>query len=302
MKANRKLAVLRSVKNLKRGTLDVLYKLTVRSVIDYSLPVFFNHLKQSDIARLEQIQYKAAKLVTGALHFTSKEKINSELGWESIYSRSQILGLSLFHKIHLGLTRPLITTIKPDLVIKTVNTRQKASYKPFPYTHSKMHKSFYPHFTKSWLALHPSIQSINDINEFKTQLKLSIKPARHKHLSKGSKLGNKLLTQLRVGRSYLNEHSFTLGLSDTTSCSCTSPHESVSHYLLDCPLYTRDRLTLLGQVAHHITTFHTFPKKRKLDILLHGYYSNNPDYYHINISLQYHVQNFVLKTKRFTPD
>ena len=301
IKANRKLAVLRSVKNLKRGTLDVLYKLTVRSVLDYSLPVYYNHLKQSDIARLEQIQYKAAKLVTGALHYTSKDKLNAELGWESIQDRSQILGLSIFHKIHLGLTRPLITTLKPELVIKTVNTRQKASYKPFPYTQSKMHKSFFPHFTRSWLGLKSSVQEIQDIDDFKAQLKLHLKPARHKHYTKGSKLGNKLLTHLRLGRSYLHDHSFTLGLSDTTACDCSSPHESVTHYLLDCPLYSGDRLTLFGQVAHLIPKFQTFTKKRKAEILLHGFQPNIPDYYHTNISLQYHVQNFVLKTKRFLP-
>ena len=68
LKANRKLAVLRNVKFLKRGTLDLLYKVTVRSVIDYSLPVHGNNLKQTDIARLERLQYRAAKLVTGALH------------------------------------------------------------------------------------------------------------------------------------------------------------------------------------------------------------------------------------------
>ena len=49
LKANRKLAVLRSVKMLSRQTLDVLYKLTVRSVIDYALPVYYKSLKQTDI-------------------------------------------------------------------------------------------------------------------------------------------------------------------------------------------------------------------------------------------------------------
>ena len=37
LKANRKLSVLRHIKMLKRKTLDILYKLTVRSVIDYAL-------------------------------------------------------------------------------------------------------------------------------------------------------------------------------------------------------------------------------------------------------------------------
>jgi len=164
-----------------------------------------------------------------------------------------------------------------------------------------MHTSFFPHFTRSWLGLKSSIQSIQDINDFKTEIKLHLKPTRHKHLTKGSKLGNKLLTQLRLGRSFLRDHSFTLGLSDTTACDCGSPHESVTHYLLDCPTYTTDRLTLFGQVAHHISKFNTFSRKRKLEVLLHGYNTNIPDYYHTNISLQHQVQNFVLKTKRFTP-
>ena len=108
LKANRKLAVLRNVKFLKRGTLDLLYKVTVRSVIDYSLPVYGNNSKQTDIARLERLQYRAAKLVTGALHYTSREKLNNELGWESIHKRMQFLGLCIFHKIHLQETRPLV--------------------------------------------------------------------------------------------------------------------------------------------------------------------------------------------------
>ena len=84
LKANRKLSVLRSVKYLDRQTLDILYKLTVRSVFDYGLPVFYNSLKQTEKARLENLQYKAAKLVTGAYHLSSQQKLNSELGWGTI--------------------------------------------------------------------------------------------------------------------------------------------------------------------------------------------------------------------------
>ena len=80
MKANRKLSVLRSVKLLQRNTLDLLYKLTIWSVIDYGLLVLGTSLKLSDLRRYEQIQYRAGKLITGALHLTSAEKINSELG------------------------------------------------------------------------------------------------------------------------------------------------------------------------------------------------------------------------------
>ena len=65
MKANSKLAVLRSVQFLSRCVLDVLYKLQIRSVIDYGMIVFFNTLKHSDIARLHKILYCSARPVTG---------------------------------------------------------------------------------------------------------------------------------------------------------------------------------------------------------------------------------------------
>ena len=108
LRANRKLSVLRRVKHLQRSTLDILYKLTVRSVIDYCLPVYFNNLKATDVIKLNRLQYSAAKLVSGTLHNTSADKLNKELGWETITDRAKCLGLSIFHKIHLKQTRPVI--------------------------------------------------------------------------------------------------------------------------------------------------------------------------------------------------
>ena len=92
---------------LKRGTLDLLYKITVRSVIDYALPLYGNNLKQSDLARLEQLQYRAAKVVSGAFNLTSRERLNVELGWENIKTRIKFLGLCIFHKIHVHETKTL---------------------------------------------------------------------------------------------------------------------------------------------------------------------------------------------------
>ena len=121
LKANRKLSVLRSVRLLSRQTLDLLYKITVRSVIDYALPVYFKTLKQTELSRLENIQYRASKLVTGTFHFTSKEKLNQELGWETIQKRGDILGLNIFHKIHLHETRPLIRSCMQPLDCQNIH-------------------------------------------------------------------------------------------------------------------------------------------------------------------------------------
>ena len=76
----------------------------------------------SEKARLENVQYRAAKIVTGAYHLTSKEKLNLELGWETIQCRADMLGLNIFHKIHLKETRLLVTKCMPELEWQRMNT------------------------------------------------------------------------------------------------------------------------------------------------------------------------------------
>ena len=71
-------------------------------------------------------------MVTGALHFSSKDKLNVELGWESIQKLIEFLGLSLFHKIHLRETRPLIRQCMSKLDYeKRYEMRSKGGYSLF---------------------------------------------------------------------------------------------------------------------------------------------------------------------------
>ena len=180
-KANAKLAVLRSVRFLSRATLDLLYKLTVRSVIDYGLMIHFHSLRQTDIARLTQLQYRAAKLVTGALHLTSRDKLDAELGWENLSTRAEFLGLSLFHKIRRGETRPLVRTCMPTFNLNPRNTRNPNPYNKFPAKLGyKFSNSFFPHFTKSFNNLPDSLQNEPDHDVFKEKLKLELKPKKTK--------------------------------------------------------------------------------------------------------------------------
>ena len=156
MKANSKLAVLRSVRFLSRPVLDVLYKLQIRSVIDYGMIVFFNTLKQSDIARLHKIQYRSARLVTGALPYTSRLKLDADLGWEDLHTRYKMLDLSMFYKIAHNNVRPLIKSIMPPLLERTRNTRSNDVYKTFPRVNEKYYQSFIPHLTRVWNGLERS--------------------------------------------------------------------------------------------------------------------------------------------------
>ena len=298
-KANSKFAVLRSVKCLNRSTLDTLYKLTVRSVIDYGLVVYFHSLKQTDIARLTQLQYRAAKLVTGAFHLTSTAKLNDELGWETIPQRAEFLGLSLFRKIHFYETRPLIRKCMPKIQQKENNTRSNKFYKEFPHCGKQFSDSYFPHFTKSWNNLENSLKTEIDLELFKEKLKIKLKPKKFKHFARGTKVGNKFQTQLRVGRSDLNLHKFTIGLSETSACLCDRV-ESVEHFLISCFLYTEERSSLFSSVQQLVPTFNKQSKTKKLDILLNGINLNSKEPDSRNTRIMLLVQNFILKTKRFS--
>ena len=114
LRANGKLAVLRRVKGLqKKKTLDILYKITVCSVVDYAITVYYGTLSEAGKNRVTQIQYRAAKVVSGALHFSSAKKLFIDLGWETLQDRHDFFGLTLFYKIQNSMTRPPMRQCMP---------------------------------------------------------------------------------------------------------------------------------------------------------------------------------------------
>ena len=133
--------------------------------------------------------------------------------------------------------------------------------------------------------------------------KKELKPAKYKHFSSGTKYGNTLLTRIRVGRSFLNEHKFTIGLTDSPECLCHFRSESPQHYFLDCFQYLLERQTLFTLIEHYVPNFTNWTKKKKLDLILRGINVDNPDLLSLNTTLTKAVQNFITKTNRFsTPD
>ena len=176
--------------------------------------------------------------------------------------------------------------------------RSKGGYIPFKNIGNKFKTSFFPHHSELWNNLPKNIQSSN-LTDFKTFTKTELKPQKYKHFAKGNKHSNSLLTRIRVGRSYLNQHKFSIGHADSPECLCHHREESPSHYFLDCFLYSPERQALFSLIEHYIPNFPNFSKQRKLDIILMGIYIENNDFLTTNISLTFAVQKFILQTKRF---
>ena len=278
--------------------MDQVYKITVRSVIDYALPVYFHNLKQTDMVRLNKIQYIASKIVTGAMHYSSAEKLNYDLGWETLKDRAEYLGITLFHKIHLHETRPLVRKYMPEIKEDVHNLRSSGGYKNYPNFGVHFYNSFYPHFTKAWNSLPHNLKRLN-LFDFKKQVATKYKPKKYKHFGRGSKIGNILLTRIRVGRSILNGQQFTIGSTDSPQCDCLS-FESSLHYFTQCPKYVSHRLTMYGLFQHYIPHFNNMNNKQKHDIILYGYKMDNDEYLFTNTKLTIAVQNYIVNTKRFS--
>ena len=178
-------------------------------------------------------------------------------------------------------------------------TRSKGGYSPYPNLGSKYLNSFFPYISKLWNNLESSTQAMA-LPDFKEKMKISLKPPKIKHFSKGSKFGNILLTRIRLDRSDLNLHKFTIGLSDTPECLCHAKQESSLHFIIDCFLYSNERQTLFNLVEQFIPNFKTFSKIRKYETLVIGIHTDNPDYNYLNTNITYAVQNYIFKTKRFS--
>lgn len=269
--ANLKMSTLYKVKELSRSTLASLYKMHVRSCIEYCLQVYGNGLNKTQIAKLERIQYRAARLATGTLTSTSSAKLNEELGWETIATRIKHLSLNHFQKIVTNNTRPLIRELIPPLYPRQHLSRSNKTYDRYNVTSKHLENSFFPKTANLWNELPKVITRIVKHDKFKAALNVHFKPKLCKVFSLGDKYINRLHTQIRLGRTQLNENLYKIGLADTKGCLCGAPSESTAHYLLDCFLYDNDRKELFESLGALLEKcMDSYTRTEQIEILLRG--------------------------------
>ena len=127
-----------------------------------------------------------------------------------------------------------------------------------------------------------------------------LKPTRYKFFARGNKYKCSLLTRIRVGRSLLNEHSYTLGFSESMKCeNCSFHRESPLHFITQCDSYKDLRLIMLDKLKEFIPNIHNLSKKRQFEILLFGYDPENVELTKYNTKIMMATQTFIYDTKRF---
>ena len=195
----------------------------------------------------------------------------------------------------MGDTRPLIRSCLTDQIFRK-GSRQFGHFSKYPNYGSAFTNSFFPYFSKKWNNL-PRRTRNQELKDFKDDLKHNLKPVKLRHHAYGNKLGNKLWTRLRLGRSYLNSHGYAIGKVPSPACQCHHKNETVQHYVLDCFLYTNERQLLFSEVNQYVTNFYTMTKTNKLQLLLFGIPDN--DHFDINKNVAKTMQSFIFQTKRF---
>ena len=185
--------------------------------------------------KFESVQYSAARAVTGTWRGTSREKLNTELGWESLSSRRWSRRLTFLYKIINNLT-PTYAYMK-DPILQPPQTRYSLRNRDVVggtrVRTEKFKSSFYPHCLSEWNKIDPEIRLAPSVAVFKAKLLSIIRPPAKSVFGSYDPIGLSYLSQIRVGLSKLNFHKFKHNFRDTVNLmrQMNDSIENTEHFL-----------------------------------------------------------------------
>ena len=289
-KANQCLDILNALKfKLDRVTLEKLYFAFVRSKLEYASILWDCCSKQlSDL--IESVHYRAAKIISGAIHRTSHALIYNELGWDNLENRRKKQRLRVFFKASHGNAPIYLQNIIPTRdMCNNYNLRNNDTYPILKCRTSNFQKSFLPRTVSDWNNLDNDIRLCDSVGSFTRMLNTDIsKPPIW--YNAGERRLNILHARLRMLCSPLNDHLYSaIHVVDNPNCPCGFTHENNRHYLLDCQLYVNEREDLLRELNQ-------LGFDPLLSNLLYGDSSLSSEK---NVKAFISIQKFIKSTKRF---
>ena len=111
--------------------------------------------------------------------------------------------------------------------------------------------SFFSSAVIEWNKLDSRLRKVNSFTDFKKNILIFIRPKANCDFNSNSSKGLTFLTRLRLGLSHLRKHKFKYSFQDSINplCSCSLDVELTIHYFFHCPLFTRERHTLLNTIG-----------------------------------------------------
>ena len=277
------LNLLRALKfRVSRKSLEQMYISFVRPLLEYCDSVWDNASVDSK-KQLDAVHVEAARIITGATKLCSIEKLLSDLGWESLQNRPNII----FYKIINGLTSNYLLDLVPPIIQETTNynLRNANDIQTLHARTNLYYNSFFPSTIRAWNSLPEDTKQSPSISSFKFRLNRDInKPP--KYYNTGTRMGQILHTRIRLECSSLNAHLYRKNIVPEPTCQCGG-FESSYHYFFICSIFVDARTRYLPANLNNLTT---------RDLLFGMENKTN----HENEALIMKVQEFIVKSGRFT--
>ena len=296
-KASKRLNVLKGLRfKLKRFALEILYKILVRSTLEYADVVWGGCLTgERDL--LEGIQLAAARVVTGARKGTHRASLLKDLSWHTLENRRSVHKLVMMYKMFNKLV-PLFPQQVKDRTTYSLRSSDNLSL-PKPRT-ERFKKSFIYSTIQLWNELSDKTRQCVSLASFRNQLLKNCfrTPPRNYVFYIGDRYPSIIHTRLRLGNSALNAHLFSNGCISSPLCYCGISNETVEHFLLSCPRFAALRVTLLTFAAQKLGKNWLYSSKtHKIRSLLYG--CSHVDF-QTNMCLFKAVQMYIIQSARFT--
>ncbi|MCH2389971.1 MAG: reverse transcriptase family protein [Nitrospinales bacterium] len=292
-----------------RRSLEEIYKLYVRPHLDYGdviydiadinkIGIFTNCCPNSNMEKIEMVQYQAAKIVTGAWQGTSRAKLYDDLGWETLGNRRTTRKLCLIYEIQKQ-NFPFYLSDILDTYKFNQNSRyfDRLLFRSPPCRTIKFKSSFFPSAIRDWNLLDEDIKNAVSRQAFKNKVLKLTRPAKKSYFGLLDKSKTKYVTQLRMELSPLRAHKFKYKFIDTNDpfCPVCESTEDTEHFLLHCRSFTLLRVNLIQSVSTIVDAFENLSRKKKVKLLLYG--DTNLDAIK-NRAILDAVGKFITKTKR----
>ena len=263
IKAKKNIGILKHLsKFLPLNTLDQMYKALVRSHLDYCDVIYdipskthHPHLGRtlgSLMEKVERIQYQAALAITGAWQGSSRSKLYDELGWETLSDRRKFRRALQIHKIINNNTISYLNEELPPYCREMFSGNIRTTFHAIRCKSYRYMNSFFPDAIASWNILMGifNYKVIPSLGLLKKDIISLIRPVAKSFFKIHDPTGVRYLFQLRVSLSPLKGHKYCHNFIDTPSgiCHCNQGIEDTSHFLLSCPYYTVQRVTLINSI------------------------------------------------------
>ena len=177
---------------LNRKTLKTSYFSFIRPIKEYAY-VLLTNLTEGDSLKMEKVQKRAGKIVSGGIKGTSYDVIINEIGWEPLNVRRDRRQLLFFSDIvHNHTPSYLCDDLPPSVQTRTDNRYQLrnnanlTNYRPKTET---FRNSSFPFTLNTWNTTDEAIRLIDDHNILLSKIKHPI-PKKNLHFYKLSRKVN----------------------------------------------------------------------------------------------------------------